>query len=157
MSQLSLEAVLSLCCWHMGLILLFCSDCQIPCHGITSTTQQEAITGHNVSLNCFFPVSSGEGTMKFLWYFANSTVCSPIYRQNQRLCSGCETWMWVDEAGLALGNATLHLADVTVSNVGNYSCWVSFGYDCQVTEVELLVQGTCMGLREGSVLACTQQ
>lgn len=134
---------------HLGFLITVLQQLACPAEPCanTSHTQLLAQAGENVSMSCLFLVYDPRKAPKVQWNYRGETESTAVNLYQTR--DGVERSSsyqprfqgrtWVNATGLAHGDATLHLAGVTMSDRGNFSCWVSLGFDCVSVEVQLLV------------------
>ncbi|XP_044847347.1 junctional adhesion molecule-like [Mauremys mutica] len=135
---------------HLGFLVTVLQQLACPAEpcGNTSNTSLHAQVGENISMSCPFSVLDPRKAPKVQWNYRSQTNNTEniVYTEN---INGNESRLyyrppfegrtWVNATGLAHGDATLHLAGVTTSDQGNFSCWVGLGHDCVSVEVQLWV------------------
>ncbi|CAM4696468.1 coxsackievirus and adenovirus receptor homolog [Caretta caretta] len=132
---------------HLGFLITVLQQLACPAEpcGNTSHTQLQAQVGENISMSCPFSVYDPRKVSTVMWNYRSQTNETNLYMSSNgsENCSHYrprfEGRTWVNATGLAHGDATLHLAGVTASDQGNFSCYVGLGYDCVSVEVQLWV------------------
>ncbi|XP_065429640.1 uncharacterized protein LOC135976664 isoform X2 [Chrysemys picta bellii] len=130
-----------------------------PCEDLFPT-QQHVQAGENVSMSCNFTVYDPRTAPTVQWNYQSQTnnmeninLYMSINGNENRLYyrPRFEGRTWVNATGLAHGDATLHLAGVTTSDQGYFSCFVGLGFDCKSVAVQLWVSDH---QQSRSALAC---
>lgn len=135
---------------HLGFLLTVLQQLACPAEpcGNTSNTSLHALVGENVAMSCPFSVDDPRKAPTVQWNYQSQTnnteninLYTSINGNESRLYyrPPFEGRTWVNATGLAHGDATLHLAGVTTSDQGNFSCWVGLVHDCVSVEVQLWV------------------
>ncbi|XP_067425642.1 uncharacterized protein [Emydura macquarii macquarii] len=138
---------------HLGFLVTILQHLACPAEpcGDNSITQLQAKVGENVSMRCLFTVPNPLTAPKIQWNYIQANDKINLYKNSNwtesdlRYGSRFKARTWVNATGLAHGDATLHLAEVTPSDQGNYFCWVGLSYDCVSVEVQLCVGGKYKG------------
>ncbi|TFK06636.1 Coxsackievirus and adenovirus receptor-like protein [Platysternon megacephalum] len=135
---------------HLGFLVTVLQQLACPAEpcGNTSHTQLHAQVGENVSMSCNFSVYDPREAPMVQWNYWNQTnntenINLYISRNGNEnrfyYRPHFEGRTWVNATGLVHGDATLHLAGVTTSDQGNFSCFVALVVDCVSVEVQLWV------------------
>ncbi|KAM9114542.1 lens fiber membrane intrinsic protein isoform 2-T2 [Pangshura tecta] len=148
---------------HLGFLVTVLQQLACPAEpcGSTSNTSLHAHVGETVSMSCPFSVHDPRKAPHVQWNYRSQTYNTENINLYLSI-NGSENRSyykppfkgrtWVNATGLAHGNITLHLAGVTMSDQGIFSCWVGLVTDCVSVEVQLWVSGEQEGEARRQVL-----
>lgn len=118
---------------------------------VVSTPHVSVRRGRNVTLPCWLSPAQSAEALEVLWYH-NNDVEFPLIRYKDK--KGISPLSYADRVsfvshgaasgGLASGNVSLELVNVTLQDSGEYTCYVSSDHNHDSAIVTLAVTGELM-------------
>lgn len=117
---------------------------------LVSTRHVSVRRGHTVTLPCWLSPAQSADALEVLWYHNNNLDSSLIHHKDNkasippsyadRVSFGLRD---VASGGLASGDVSLELVNVTLQDSGEYTCYVSSDQNHDSVSVTLAVTGEC--------------
>ncbi|KAK5618414.1 hypothetical protein CRENBAI_018640 [Crenichthys baileyi] len=141
-------------CWLLA--LLFSTCCATPVSEVFTVSVRSPVTvqrGHTVTLPCWLSSSQSAEDLEIRWYRGSDQFDAPILlyktkafdHTSQKASYAGRVSFGLKEGtsgGLKTGDVSLNLENVTVEDIGNYTCFVSSFEDYDSAVISLRVTET---------------